>query len=418
MVAWKEHPWGWHLYSWFGPGILFLAVMTVFFLLYEPFREAGPSLTGPGDFEWEGGPAAPGDFPAPKDSWVRTNPRAVWKPGAGRSGSGGIEIEGGEAKGGSVRLVVTPPGGTEFLRVTGWLKTEGVTQGRRTWYHARIVFFFQDREGKGHFEIPHVACHRTGTNDWLFCDKVFAVPDFAADGQLLLQNQGRTGTAWFDDLQVRPVVRKQGAVVWQVAFTSGWTLLFLLALGELKPWRRPLGWLIVALLFAILAGVTLSIASLQEVTDQGLAIWDERAAPATSDAPPPPPRSNPSPLTSPEGFDRMALDFTLHKGAHALLFGALGGVVCLSLRRSRLNQPPAFRRAVVRSLPPLLLFAVATEILQFPTASRSPRLSDILINSAGVLAGIAIGWLSGLRTGGSAGISGKVATPGGPSGRG
>ena len=114
------------------------------------------------------------------------------------------------------------PNTGEIITVSGWLKTNQMTLGKRAWFKASIVVTKLDAKlkGTGHHDVIRLL----GTNDWTKYVGTFSLPPSVPYYRVTLQyGEDCTGTMWADDLAVttardpyaappRKTDRKQAAV--------------------------------------------------------------------------------------------------------------------------------------------------------------------------------------------------------------
>jgi hypothetical protein len=90
--------------------------------------------------------------------------------------------------------------------ISGWMKTQGVQQGKEDFEQARISIEFLDAGGGLAFGYPPVLGEAIGTQDWTYYKKTYSVPHKAGKKAAMLKVLcalgNATGEAWWDDLRV------------------------------------------------------------------------------------------------------------------------------------------------------------------------------------------------------------------------
>ncbi|MGQ9696700.1 MAG: hypothetical protein ACUVRO_01740, partial [Armatimonadota bacterium] len=152
----------------------------------------------------------------------------------GWSGEGRADrVEG--RPGGGLRISLRTPGytmvtqdipivGASTVRVSGWLRTDGMVPGREAWEGARIFITFHDQARRQIGGWPEVVTVRND-RPWRRYEASFAAPANASLLRVYLGLQNAAGTAWYDDLRVF-ALDKGGRYIMPVSNektdTSGW----------------------------------------------------------------------------------------------------------------------------------------------------------------------------------------------------
>ncbi len=400
------------LRGWLGPGLLVVVVLALFFRFYDPYREVGPAVVPGGDFE----------RPPVESGWKATK-TVQWAPGSGRNGSGAARIPADDGKGGTLDFVIEDPGRFEQFRIDAWIKTDAVRVGQYRWCNARVLLYYKDADNKSITNIPHAACQMLATNDWTQCRREFPVPPGASRAIAALQNIGSAGTAWFDDVTVVPVARRAAAPYLTWAAVVLWAGAFLWSVIALKLWRMRFGLLTLVVMLGIIAGVSLpgalldktalsSVEVLQAAITRAESTPPAAAAKPGPTAPSPPPAGSratgpskpvpdakakpaaPSPAEAEaaraKAIWRSRMTESLHHSGHIVMFAVLGLVLGAGL----VGASPEWARRVLGALVGGLLFAAATEVLQFAVAYRQPRWSDVGRDALGLAAGLLVAQLA------------------------
>ncbi|MBL3590186.1 MAG: VanZ family protein [gamma proteobacterium endosymbiont of Lamellibrachia anaximandri] len=257
------------------------------------------------------------------------------------------------------------------LLLQGEVRTSGVGSGRRSWHEARVELIAYDSFGQGFYHIPYILAGLIGDNEWRGYSLLVTVPEEAVELRLEIGLYHVPGRIW-----VRGVALHQAEP--QTLFSAGKLLLALLwlvaALWTLRLllqyyWSTPQGWMIALLLLLIVAGILQpqEVKQAIEVQIQQLGQWLGIHLEIS--------RYH-------HGFDPLAfwpVSWDISKLGHLLGFFLLSAGLFLD---SKTRLPSV--------LIGLLLLAVSTEVVQFFVPGRTPRLSDVVVDMLGVLAG----WLS------------------------
>ncbi|MBP7608583.1 MAG: hypothetical protein KA760_03760 [Steroidobacteraceae bacterium] len=368
------------LRDWLGPGFLIVALLALFFRFYDPYYEVGPPIVPGGHFE----------RPPAESGWKATK-TVQWEPGSGRDGSAGVSIHADDGKGGMLDYVIADPRRFQNLRIDAWIRTDLVRVGQYRWCNARVLLYYKDSSGKSITNIPHAACQLLGSNEWARCRQSFAVPGDASGAIVALQNIGSAGNAWFDDVTVTPVARRAVTPFVTLAAISLWAVGFVWCVVALRIWRMRHGVLTLLIMLGIVAGVSrpgalLDRTALSSVEALQTAVSRTKSASTVAvlgkeiarDTPKKPvaestaaPKSPPSVLVSADAVAaawKGDLIEIAHRTGHVVMFATFGLVLGLGIGRT-MQKWTYFLGAVFGGL----LFAFATELLQFAVAHRHPR---------------------------------------------
>jgi VanZ family protein len=293
------------------------------------------------------------------EPWHHVSQGVSWEPGNGFSGSTGIKLTANAENQTYVKWELDNPQRFSFLKFRGKMRSEKIIPDEEEWETARFLVYFT-KEGEGQWDIPHVAGKLTGTSDWKEFVKIFPVPDNAEEAYLVIENKGRSGTVWCDDILLMPVkINTRYLLYKNIFFVSGAVIgvfLCILMVFTLGLRKRD-GLLTLAIVSVIIIGVLCSINYLEML-----------------------------------GNIFNIEPFLLKKFGHFILFFILGVV---SIRQLGAKVPI---RANDSLFPPysfpvfagLVLFACLTEALQFFTFDRTPSFIDLLIDMTGIGTGIVL----------------------------
>ncbi len=409
------------------PSVLFLIAFALFYASYTPYRVVGENLLPAGDFEV--------DPTTPDSPWKeRHGEKTRWEPGAGREGSGAIRLE---ERLGWLQFIVENPRDYEAFVVDGHMKADSIVLGERHWRVARILLFFSQADGRARWDWPSEVCRFEGSVDWTHCRTGFTVPDFATKAHLLLQNSAAEGVAWADDVKLYPAELKGSRYVAWTVLAFGWLALFVQTFVSIRLWRRRYGVFVIVFAVAIVVGVAAPANSFHAALDVPLEAYETVKNAALASEEPEPPRKAPQaapmpateapaadtppppPLTEEEkaareaerirreeeaakrkaeeekrqrdeerkrAIEREALMHRVQKTGHMVLFALLAVFCFASARRAWISR----RWALLGTLPALMLFAAATELLQLLIEQRTPRVGDWVLDVLGALAGLVL----------------------------
>ncbi len=359
---------------------LFLAAMATFFLTYDAYTDGGPEVVPPLEFSTSTVPQ-PWQL-APRFAEIR---------------NGELQLDSGSGKrdGGTLHAEVEAPKRFEAMRVRARMQTAQLVVGEYGWDTTRLILFFTDSQGKAHWEHPHSVCNFSGTHAWTRCEAVIVVPDFAVRAHIFAGNASARGRAWLDDLSVTACQRKAEAWRWTAFFAIGWSACLLLGFVTLRLWRGFEGTGVALLAAAIVLGVMVPeevfTSTGERVIDTWKA-WRSPAVPAPAAADVTHTESPASKAPSEAKKEPPAISPTeairgFKKFGHAVLFSILGGVSLWARRRRGIEEA-----GVPFTIAALFVFAAATEIAQFLTTTRSPLLSDFVIDIGGAAIGYVVMW--------------------------
>jgi len=255
------------------------------------------------------------------------------------------------------------------LLLQGEVRTSGVESGRRSWHEARVELIAYDSFGQGFYHIPYILTGLIGDNEWRDYSLLVTVPEEAVELRLEIGLYHVPGRIWVRGLALHQAESQALfsagklllAVLWLA--TGLWALRLLLQ----RYWSTPQGWMIALLLLLIAAGILQpqEVKQAIEVQIQQFGQWVGIHLEIG--------RYH-------HGFEPLAfwpVSWDISKLGHLLGFLLLSAGLFLD---SRARLPSV--------LIGLLLLAVSTEVLQFFVPGRTPRLSDVVVDMLGVLAGL------------------------------
>ncbi|MBL3599897.1 MAG: VanZ family protein [gamma proteobacterium endosymbiont of Lamellibrachia anaximandri] len=256
----------------------------------------------------------------------------------------------------------------KHLLLQGEVRTSGVGSGRRSWHEARVELIAYDSFGQGFYHIPYILTGLIGDNEWRDYSLLVTVPEEAVELRLEIGLYHVPGRVWVRGLALHQAESQALFSAGKLLLALLWLVAGLWALRLLLQhyWSTPQGWMIALLLLLIVAGILQPLAVKQaiEVQIQQLGQWLGIHLEIG--------RYH-------HGFDPLAfwpVSWDVSKLGHLLGFFLLSAGLFLD---SKARLPSVFIG--------LLLLAVSTEVVQFFVPGRTPRLSDVVVDMLGVVAG-------------------------------
>ncbi|MCQ8183174.1 VanZ family protein [Methylomonas sp. SURF-1] len=265
---------------------------------------------------------------------------------------------------------IPPVSAGSLLHLSAYTKTIDVTDGKRPWETARIVLLAYDRFGKPMYNHPHLLVAQNGTSDWTRHEQVFRVAENTGKLQLLIQLIHAEGQFFVKTLSLRPVVANSEFASYRAWFIAVWTFL---ALWIGAPFLRRASTnrsdaLILLIALGILAGVSMPQSLKQTIGDIISPSADFGSNIEHANA------------LSIFQFTFSIPELDIYKYGHFAMFTLLAAA---ANRRSSVKLP------TLQKLFLITLFAFASEVLQLFVPGRGPQVGDILIDTAGIITGLA-----------------------------
>ncbi|MDF7825101.1 VanZ family protein [Pontiellaceae bacterium B12227] len=287
----------------------------------------------------------------------------------------------------SVLTLTRPPGGTvpsvvfnlpdvsshRILRLQGRMRVKDVVPGNDDFQGARLKFVKRNKKGRP-TGSDEEQIYGAGSFDW----KTFRTDTYLhrriKQVDILLTQQGQSGTVQFDSIEVRPV-RLKGRTHWfKIAFGIVWVIFGVIYYPRCRLHTRKLRHLILLNVLLILVGVLLPTRFFQYgipaikkmipfVQVEGHSVSEPFIAAGV-------------------GFDLPAhFQLTVAQSyGHFILFGSLCFLVLLSGALE--GQPKWYYFKVAFDV---LLFGAVTESLQYLTPDRTVDMADLYCNAYGML---------------------------------
>lgn len=362
----------------------FLAVMALFFIYHDPYRDAGPNLVTGGGLEQStltaGGP------------WRARGPGVTWDAHGGVGESGGVRLEPEAGRGVSLNYTAKQLGGARLLRVSARLRSQDLVHGANGWNTGRLLLSFVDSDGH---RFAHTICEIDGSTPWRLCEGVVPLAYDIVAVQINVQNLGASGTLWVDDVRLVPAAEKSTAFYWRAGFALLWAAVLIYCGWLARLLGRPLGLAIIGIVMVITFGVVAPEGAIELIVDRGADAVNGLVEPELPSA---------LPAADSQGDSRprwtnevrralgwpYGLVLTVKKIGHFTLFALLAWLAFSSIVRRR---DAAATEALVTTGAALLIFAAAAEVIQFLSASRTPSFIDWMIDTAGIVVGASLAML-------------------------
>lgn len=359
------------------------------FLLYDPHVPTGPPITPDGRFE------------SGEQGWTGWSVHARRDAGAGHDGSTAVRLDPGPPGDGVLRTVVPVPPSTH-VRLSFRFRAEGLVLDDRPGSCAGLNVVMRDAAGVAHWEDAHIVTLSRSSYRWTHYVRGFDVPAYARTIHITAFNHMRSGTLFVDDLLLEPARRVSWFRAVEAVFAVSWAVLLACNVVAAGLFRTATGRLTVVCVLLIAAAAAAPAGFYRAALERQavwIARWSASAVPVVPSAassgstapaqpsPPRPPAPAPRPVSPPappaaDAAERLGDDVVrVKKAGHALGFAVLGALATLLPRRL-----PWWRSV----FPYVVVFASATEAVQFLVPRRTAQLEDIGIDIAGALAGAAI----------------------------
>ncbi len=365
--------------------VLTVGVMALFYNLYEPWYPIGPELIPDGSFS----------SPAATNAWSGWNEWTRLVPDGGFNCSPGVVLTTSSNQNGILRFTVYDLTNIPAFRVSLHATAHGIVKGTEGYKIPRAVFFFHDAKAKSLFKLHHGIMDISKDAGWRYYKDFFPAPKGAVDARLHIQNLGIAGIMQIDNVSIIPVCERRFAPWWKLFFGTLWMTAFGVCLFALRPWSRRHGFPIMIILFLIMIGIVLPGKFLDGAIEKTVHTIKGLAPKTVTPAPRPPVQAvktapvQPAPVMLKEKPPAIVLPGTVvdnvHLVGHFIMFSLLAFLSALSW----IAAPPALRLAVA-VFAGLVLFAAATEVLQFITADRAAALSDLRVDATGMAGAVVI----------------------------
>lgn len=268
-----------------------------------------------------------------------------------------------------------------LMKLTGEAWAVGIVEGEADWHKARFSLVARDKSGKILWNFPHQIKVSRTTKDWRTYSRVFKIPSEAVEVIAGMEIIRATGVMHVRSVNLTQVKEYFGfsiaanilQLLWGAAIF--WFGNSLLKLFDSKLIKGLLLVICAVIIFGVLTPCWMKNIILADVED-GYSNFIGYFS-----------------HTFPGLIAQLQLETTppisLDIFGHFVLFAMLA-FIC-RIRRSCCNIQPLFIN--------LLLFASTTEVLQFFTFGRNPEFTDWMVDSSGLLFGLALsGMFHGIRS--------------------
>ncbi len=265
-------------------------------------------------------------------------------------------------------------------------RSDGVLHGSKRWHEARIDLVGYDGQGRGIYRTHTRLLGLHGSHPWRSASALFRLPAEAQRACVEISLYSAPGRFQVRHLSLLPGAESLLHHVGSWLLLAGWILIALwLAIPLARHlWGARLGrWLLLVALL-LLAGVLMPYEIRLQMENWILRLLGTIGVSLPVE----------ESLGSENAWAPWPAHWDLSKYSHLAGFTLLAALLAADRQSGR-----------TRVLAALLLLAVSTEILQFFVPLRTPRLSDVVVDSLGILLGTGLGllrvWLSRRRPGGS-----------------
>lgn len=258
------------------------------------------------------------------------------------------------------------------LALTAKAKCRGVVRGEAVWHEARIELVGYDSRNEGDYEVTTRLLGLQGEEAWVGEARVYRNTLKYRRICVEVSLYRASGRFWIKGLSLRQAQESRLYRWVSLSLLGGWVVLGAwLARGLFGHYRgRPLAGYLIALLGVLLMGILMPQELRSGLERQILSWLAHLGLSIASDGP----------FSQVGRFDLWPRHWDLSKFSHLAGFTLLAGLLSVDPRDTR-----------VARLCGLLLLAVATELLQFYVPERTPRFSDVMVDSLG----ISLGWVLG-----------------------
>ncbi len=250
-------------------------------------------------------------------------------------------------------------------------RSDGVVHGSKPWHQARIDLVGYDVHDRGQYQVRTRLLSLEGDRPWQAAKALFRLPAVAQRVCLEISLYTAPGRFQARHLSLTQGVESTPHRIGRWLLLAGWAVM---AIWLVRPLYRhyrhhaPGRWLLLVGLL-ILVGVLLPH-ELRQQLEEGivrvLAVSGLRIAPAET-------------LFTQSGWALWPAQWDLSKLSHLFGFALLAALLVV-------DRSVGLGRRVAM----LLLLAVTTETLQFFVPLRTPRLSDLVVDSLGIAIGLGL----------------------------
>jgi hypothetical protein len=256
----------------------------------------------------------------------------------------------------------------ERLLLSARGSSRGVVRGEKSWHEARVDLVGYDTQGEGNYRVSTRLLGMDGDQPWREARRVY---ENSGDYQRICVEISLYGASGQFQVQALSLYRAQPNTTYRTVsllLLTGWGLLGLWLGKALFSYYRhqPQGRYLLIVFTLLLVGILMPQMLRTSLEVQILSMLSHLGITLTPT----------DTLHHGSVFDLWPQRWDLSKLSHLFGFTLLSGLI-FSERRA----------AFVERFFGLLLLAVATELLQFYVPDRTPRLSDVVVDSLGILLG-------------------------------
>lgn len=274
----------------------------------------------------------------------------------------------------SITQTIIAPPEQRLLVLSGVVRSSDVIPGEKRWETARLLLVPITTEGKQRYDVPHGLVQLRGTTPWKEYKHAFRLPKDISSVSVVIQLLNSSGTMEVQSISLRFAIENPSYLKWQhrlmlVWISTGlWIVWPLLRAMHRRPGRKA----ILVTSGIILLGILIPASVKYAITPFWLLPETEVPGPFRVDL---------LPATVPFSFELLPTELGIYKLAHFLLFTLIG---YLLISRRMYGIPISMQVGITS------LFALATESMQALASGRGGKLSDVLIDLCGVLAGMLV----------------------------
>ncbi len=253
------------------------------------------------------------------------------------------------------------------VRVKALIRCKDVVPGNKAWNRARLIMKQHDGTAT-QWKLPHTVALLSGTSNWKRYNSSFVIAPATRELRVTAQLAHCTGSMWIKDLSLTPV-RQAPWYGWaQKMILSAWGLYLVLVFGScIGSGKKNFPRILFVVSFAlILIGTSMPGRIKKQITKD----FEDQVQTYSSESI--------DTVQNVEQLFHKLIPWDISKIAHLVLFIGFGLVLSYIMPSS-----PGYYIMLN-----LMLFAGATEFIQFYVDGRTPLPGDFLIDSAGGLLGV------------------------------
>ena len=251
----------------------------------------------------------------------------------------------------SVRQTLKDINKGQPVRLVGAIKTDDVSKGDKVWMAARVIFVAKDNDGRSMFNLPHKLVTHNGSKDWETFSKDFITIADASSYYVEVQLLNVTGNMLVKNLSLKYL---KETFAYNLFLIISMLLWLAVTLWILLPQRHTIisssqNVLIMLLMLIALIGVLMPTGVKHDILN-AIVLF----------------------------FPWAGGEIVFFRMGHFLVFCILSVAVFNKIHSSR---------QILTRFGLLLVFAMATEIIQFLVDGRTPKISDFFVDVSGIFLG-------------------------------